>query len=183
MYICVSMFPGSHFGWHYHHFLWDFSISEDAVHGGLWDESVVRSRGHCADSASFAVQSSTGRYFVQAWSASMWRGCFSGASAPSSDWRFSTSKLLQSQDERSKGNQRPRTGCVHPSIRVYMKVSWNRDTPSHHPNFRGIFLTKTIQLLGYPHFWNPPYRQHTYVFICTSSTAQGGGGSFTIGNL
>ena len=37
------------------------------------------------------------------------------------------------------------------SIKHHLEVSTNGGTPSHHPYFSGIFSTKTIQLLGYPH--------------------------------
>ena len=36
-------------------------------------------------------------------------------------------------------------------------VSWNGGTPSHHPFIDGFSMKKSIQLLGIPHFWKPPF--------------------------
>ena len=38
-----------------------------------------------------------------------------------------------------------------------MQVSIHGDSPSSHPFLDGISPTKTINLLGYPHVWQPPY--------------------------
>ena len=43
-----------------------------------------------------------------------------------------------------------------PMVDTHMEVSINGGTPRHHPFIDGIFSYKTIQLLGYPHLWEPP---------------------------
>ena len=40
--------------------------------------------------------------------------------------------------------------------------TWNGGTPSHHPNFNGIFRSKPF-IWGYPHLWKPLYLVNTFV--------------------
>ena len=44
------------------------------------------------------------------------------------------------------------------TIHKHLEVSWNRGTPSHHPNFHGIFPNKNHPAIGVaPILWKPPY--------------------------
>ena len=49
----------------------------------------------------------------------------------------------------------------------HMKVSWNRGTPSHHPNFSGSFpFTKTIQRFwGTPMYGNPHMMTYDWIWL------------------
>ena len=44
---------------------------------------------------------------------------------------------------------------IYKHYKPYLGVSWNGGTPKS--SISGIFPSKTIQLLGFPNLWTPPY--------------------------